>query len=47
MLRSFAEAAVALGRADYLDAAIKNASFLLETMMPQGRMLRTYRGRPG
>ena len=43
MLRSFAEAAVALGRADYLDAAIKNASFLLETMMPQGRMLRTYR----
>ena len=43
MLRSFAEAAVALGRADYLDAAIKNASFMLETMIPQGRMLRTYR----
>ena len=43
MLRSFAEAAVALDRADYLSAAINNATFLLETMMPQGRLLRTYR----
>ncbi len=43
MLRSFAEAAVALDRSDYLDAAVKNAAFLLETMMPQGRLLRTYR----
>ena len=43
MLRSFAEAAVALGRDDYLNAAIKNASFLLETMKPEGRLLRTYR----
>ena len=36
MLRSFAEAATALGRADYLQAAVKNAGFLLETMRPQG-----------
>ena len=43
MLRSFAEAAVALGRDDYLHAAIKNASFLLDTMRPEGRLLRTYR----
>ena len=43
MLRSFAEAAVALDRADYLDAAINNARFLLATMRPQGRLLRTYR----
>jgi len=43
MLRSFAEAAVALGRADYLQAAVKNAGFLMETMRPQGRLLRTYR----
>jgi uncharacterized protein len=43
MLRAFAEAAVALGRSDYLQAAINNAAFLLENMRPQGRLLRTYR----
>ena len=43
MLRSLAEAAVGLGRADYLRAAIDNANFLLETMRPKGRLLRTYR----
>jgi len=43
MLRSFAEAAAALGRADYLDAAVKNAGFLVGTMKSQGRLLRTYR----
>ena len=43
MLRSFAEAAVSLGRADYLEAAVNNANFLLDTMKPQGRLLRTYR----
>jgi uncharacterized protein YyaL (SSP411 family) len=43
MLRSFAEAAVALGQADYLQAAINNATFLLDNMKPQGRLLRTYR----
>ena len=43
MLRSFAEAAVGLGRTDYLEAAVNNANFLLDSMMPQGRLLRTYR----
>ena len=43
MMRSFAEAAVALDRADYLQAATKNAGFLLAAMKPQGRLLRTYR----
>ncbi len=43
MLRSFAEAGAALERQDYLDAAIKNAGFLLETMRSDGRLLRTYR----
>ena len=43
MLRSFSEAGAALSREDYLDAAIKNASFLLETMRPHERLLRTYR----
>ena len=43
MLRSFSEAGAALSREDYLDAAIKNASFLLETMRPHGKLLRTYR----
>jgi uncharacterized protein YyaL (SSP411 family) len=43
MLRSFAEAGAALGRQDYIDAAIKNADFLLGTMRPDGKLLRTYR----
>jgi uncharacterized protein YyaL (SSP411 family) len=43
MLRSFSEAGAALQRQDYLDAAIKNAGFLLETMRSDGRLLRTYR----
>ena len=43
MLRSFAGAAAALGRADYLEAAIKNAGFLVGTMKSNGRLLRTYR----
>jgi hypothetical protein len=44
MLRSFAEAGAALGRPDYLDAATRNASFLQDNMMPEGRLLRTWRG---
>ena len=44
MLRAFAEAAVALDRADYLSAAVNNANFLLDAMRNQGRLLRTYRG---
>ena len=43
MLRSFAEAGAALERPDYLDAAIKNANFLLETMRSDGKLLRTFR----
>ena len=43
MLRSFAEAATALGRPDYLAVAIKNAGFLVGSMKSDGRLLRTYR----
>ena len=43
MLRSFAEAAAALGRPDYLAVAIKNAEFLAGSMKFGGRLLRTYR----
>ena len=43
MLRSFAEAGAALGREDYLAAANQNAAFLLERMIPEGRLLRTWR----
>jgi len=43
MLRSFAEAGAALGRQDYLDAASNNASFLLDKMRLEGRLLRTWR----
>ena len=44
MLRSFAESGAALGRPDYLDAARKNAGFLLASMRgPDGRLLRTWR----
>jgi uncharacterized protein YyaL (SSP411 family) len=43
MLRAFAEAGAALERQDYLDAAAKNAEFLLTALRPEGRLLRTYR----
>ncbi len=43
MMRSFAEAASTLGRKDYLDAAVGCASFLLEEMRMDGRLLRTWR----
>ena len=43
MLRAFAAAGAALERQDYLDAAAKNAGFLLTTMRPEGRLLRSYR----
>ena len=43
MLRALAEAGAALGRGDYLDAAKKNADFLLTNLISQGRLLRTYR----
>ena len=43
MLRAFAEAGAVLDRQDYLDAAAKNAAFLLEDMRPAGLLLRSYR----
>ncbi len=43
MLRSFAEAARYLGRADYLQVAINNATFLLRELRRDGRVLRTYK----
>ena len=44
MLRSFAEAGAALNRAEYLDAARRNAAFLLDSMRDgNGRILRTWR----
>jgi uncharacterized protein YyaL (SSP411 family) len=43
MLRAFAEAGAALERQDYLDAAAKNAEFLLTALHPEGQLLRTYR----
>ena len=44
MLRAVAEAARVLGRTDFLEAAIKNADFLLSTMRrPDGAMYRTWK----
>jgi hypothetical protein len=43
MLRSFAEAARHLKRSDYLQVAVNNASFLLSSLRPNGRLLRTYK----
>jgi uncharacterized protein YyaL (SSP411 family) len=44
MLAAFAEAARALGRTDYRQAAIGNADFLLSTMRtPEGRLWRTWK----
>ena len=42
--RAFAEAGRALERADYVDAAVKNAEFILGTMRADGRLLRTWKG---
>jgi uncharacterized protein YyaL (SSP411 family) len=43
MLRSFAEAANALGREDYCEAAVRNAGFLLSELRSNGRLLRSYK----
>ena len=44
MLRSFAEAAAVLHRADYLQAALANAKFLLSALRsPGGRVLRSFK----
>ena len=43
MLRSFAEAARGLDRADYLAVAIRNADFILANLQRDGRLLRTHK----
>jgi uncharacterized protein YyaL (SSP411 family) len=43
MLRSFAEAARYLGRSDYLQVAVHNATFLLQMLRKDGRLMRTYK----
>jgi uncharacterized protein YyaL (SSP411 family) len=43
MTRAFAEAGRALGRADYLAAARRNAEFVLGSMRVNGRLLRTWK----
>ena len=43
MMKSFAEAASILGREAYRRAAVANASFLLEALKKEGRLLRTFR----
>ncbi len=43
MLRSFAFASRVLRREDYLRVARENAAFLLENLVSEGRMLRSYR----
>ncbi|MCL0028935.1 thioredoxin domain-containing protein [Dehalococcoidia bacterium] len=43
MLRAYAEAGAVLGRADYVEVARRCASFLLDVMRRDDRLLRTYR----
>ncbi len=43
MLAAFAEAAAALGRADYLAVAVRNAEFLTRQMVRDGRLLRSWK----
>ncbi|HEY2963939.1 MAG TPA: thioredoxin domain-containing protein [Pyrinomonadaceae bacterium] len=43
MLASFAEAGVILGRADYTEAARRNADFILSNLRRDGLLLRTYK----
>jgi uncharacterized protein YyaL (SSP411 family) len=43
MLSVFSEAGRALSRTDYVNAAIRNAEFILGNMLPEGRLLRSWR----
>ena len=43
MLRAFAEAGAILGRPEYVKVAEQNAKFLLDSMVKDGRVLRTYK----
>ena len=42
-LAAFAEAGRSLGRADYIDAAVRNAEFLTTAMLDGGRLLRSWK----
>ena len=42
-MRAFAEAGAALGRQDYVEKANINAKFLMDNLVRDGRLLRTYR----
>jgi uncharacterized protein len=42
MLTALAEAGRSLGRQDYIEAAIKNASFILSQMVVDGRLMRSW-----
>ncbi len=44
MLRAFADAAAALGRSDYLQTAVRNAEFVLDHVLQDGRLRHTYKG---
>src|SRR5215207_7539581 len=44
MLRSLALASRVIGREDYLEAAIKNATFIVEKLKEDGRIHRSYKG---
>jgi hypothetical protein len=44
MALAFAEAGRALGRDDYVRAAVRNVAFVLESMREDGRLLRTWKG---
>ncbi|HEX5914272.1 MAG TPA: thioredoxin domain-containing protein, partial [Rubrobacter sp.] len=44
MLRSFALAARVTGREDYREAALKNATFIVERLKEDGRIHRSYKG---
>ena len=43
MLAAFAEAGRSLGRLDYLDVAMGNAGFILDNLIQDGRLLRSWR----
>ncbi len=47
MLAAFAEAGRVLNRPDYLHLATRNASFILDTMLKDGRLFRTWKAQPG
>ena len=42
MLASLAEAACVLGRKDYLDAAVRNAAFIMESLVVNGRLKHSF-----